>query len=163
GIRDFHVTGVQTCALPIWIGILRANLFELRTDDAEQTLRPRKDVSEILDLFEERLELLPDLVLLQSGEAVQPEIEDGLRLNVGQMIAVLFQTERVEQPIRPSCDLTCSLEHLRNGTGWPRAARRRDLRVGRGRRRLDERDHLVEVRERDRLTFEDVGTLSGLA
>src|SRR5207302_4012172 len=21
GIRDFHVTGVQTCALPIWIGV----------------------------------------------------------------------------------------------------------------------------------------------
>src|SRR5690606_40113738 len=21
GIRDFHVTGVQTCALPIWVGV----------------------------------------------------------------------------------------------------------------------------------------------
>src|SRR5690606_41048396 len=26
GIRDFHVTGVQTCALPIWIGALSGPL-----------------------------------------------------------------------------------------------------------------------------------------
>src|SRR5690606_41094240 len=28
GIRDFHVTGVQTCALPIYNGLLRKGEFE---------------------------------------------------------------------------------------------------------------------------------------
>src|SRR5690606_40077894 len=29
GIRDFHVTGVQTCALPIWNGAVRMGLRDL--------------------------------------------------------------------------------------------------------------------------------------
>src|SRR5690606_39513504 len=30
GIRDFHVTGVQTCALPIWILVDHAEMWPLR-------------------------------------------------------------------------------------------------------------------------------------
>src|SRR5690606_40431804 len=33
GIRDFHVTGVQTCALPIW-----------RTSESARRVRPRRHV-----------------------------------------------------------------------------------------------------------------------
>src|SRR5690606_40810298 len=55
GIRDFHVTGVQTCALPIWVadrGILMA-----RTDpDA----RPHKGISFFLiDMASPGVELRP--------------------------------------------------------------------------------------------------------
>src|SRR5690606_40670333 len=32
GIRDFHVTGVQTCALPIWLRPVRAPRFETEKD-----------------------------------------------------------------------------------------------------------------------------------
>src|SRR5690606_40546059 len=32
-IRDFHVTGVQTCALPIYERALRMNLIDNRTTD----------------------------------------------------------------------------------------------------------------------------------
>src|SRR5690606_28755466 len=33
GIRDFHVTGVQTCALPIWLALrYAANLWQLDLD-----------------------------------------------------------------------------------------------------------------------------------
>src|SRR5690606_41198169 len=38
GIRDFHVTGVQTCALPIWFGLTR-----FRTPRVEgRTLSPNR-------------------------------------------------------------------------------------------------------------------------
>src|SRR5690606_39332348 len=40
GIRDFHVTGVQTCALPIWevAGKLRAGLGRLIPGRAKEVL-----------------------------------------------------------------------------------------------------------------------------
>ena len=47
--------------------VLRANIFELRTNDAQQPFRPGEDVAEILNLREQLLELLPDLVLLEPG------------------------------------------------------------------------------------------------
>src|SRR5690606_17688025 len=37
GIRDFHVTGVQTCALPIWLALV--GLWLLRHDIATRTIR----------------------------------------------------------------------------------------------------------------------------
>src|SRR5690606_11923475 len=41
GIRDFHVTGVQTCALPISLGGLLSQLPMLRRDDAPPVGRMR--------------------------------------------------------------------------------------------------------------------------
>src|SRR5690606_27155019 len=55
---------------PARIGVLRTNLLELGANDAQQTLGPSENVSEILNLSEQVLELLPDFVLLQSGETV---------------------------------------------------------------------------------------------
>src|SRR5690606_41030176 len=42
GIRDFHVTGVQTCALPIWtlIGDLESDRIERTTSFREDKLGP---------------------------------------------------------------------------------------------------------------------------
>src|SRR5690606_21904813 len=42
GIRDFHVTGVQTCALPI-----SSNLMKLRADNLIKTYKGRKVVKGI--------------------------------------------------------------------------------------------------------------------
>src|SRR5690606_41173867 len=43
GIRDFHVTGVQTCALPIWVGVRVGDLLPdvLRDDRGVQHSRLR--------------------------------------------------------------------------------------------------------------------------
>src|SRR5690606_41181702 len=46
GIRDFHVTGVQTCALPIWVDVLSLLdlwpvLAERLDDEAMQKLREK--------------------------------------------------------------------------------------------------------------------------
>src|SRR5690606_41034720 len=38
GIRDFHVTGVQTCALPISSGPCRANALDVLHDASESIL-----------------------------------------------------------------------------------------------------------------------------
>src|SRR5690606_39929837 len=54
GIRDFHVTGVQTCALPIWGG------REGSESDAA------KDIRAALDRYREAIDLLSDYVLAQN-------------------------------------------------------------------------------------------------
>ena len=48
GIRDHCVTGVQTCALPIWLMILKAKLVEIKKFYALQAERV-----EAYALFEE--------------------------------------------------------------------------------------------------------------
>src|SRR5690606_40618988 len=42
GIRDFHVTGVQTCALPIWVkGWYLQDFFDERKGDPDGSFRRR--------------------------------------------------------------------------------------------------------------------------
>src|SRR5690606_40927651 len=73
GIRDFHVTGVQTCALPIlagWEAISRrhqdqAVLFELA--DEEDDLQVMEEVGRELAGLEKEVESL-ELASLLNGE-----------------------------------------------------------------------------------------------
>src|SRR5439155_10763848 len=44
GIRDGHVTGVQTCALPIWVG---SCAFQQRTQSPEPPSRPVIGASQV--------------------------------------------------------------------------------------------------------------------
>ena len=91
------------------------------------------------DLLDHLVELLGDLVALEPGEALEPQLEDRLRLLLGKAIdrrlaedAVLDQRdERRDRRRRPVA---------RHEPG----ARRR--RIGGG---ADERDHLVDVGDRD--------------
>src|SRR5690606_40303570 len=55
GIRDFHVTGVQTCALPIFaqrdLGLLdRARAPQADQDDLLQAQLPVLDLGDVLEL-----------------------------------------------------------------------------------------------------------------
>src|SRR5690606_40846772 len=52
GIRDFHVTGVQTCALPIWLYLYPSGVYlDLIADHLSQTvmkLQVRYDVERLV-------------------------------------------------------------------------------------------------------------------
>ena len=52
----------------------------IRVDNGQQSLRPRQDIAQILNLGKQLEELRDDLVLLEAGQAVQPQVQDGLRL-----------------------------------------------------------------------------------
>ena len=74
------------------------------------------------------------------------------------------QAELRRQPVGPGLDRAGALEHRGHGARRPGCAPSAPtLRLGRRRRRLDQRDDLVDVRERDRQAFEDVGALARLA
>ena len=59
-----------------------ADLEKLRADDSQQPFRPREDIAQILNLGKELEELRDDLVLLEAGQAMQPQVQDGLRLDL---------------------------------------------------------------------------------
>src|SRR3546814_16730643 len=83
------VTGVQTCALPIFLleGLLddlgapwrreaRLHVEQLAAQHLQEA-RPRaEDLQEDLDLAGDLLPLLSDLVALQAGQALQAPLQD---------------------------------------------------------------------------------------
>src|SRR5690606_20436587 len=70
-IRDFHVTGVQTCALPIWPGGRRRLVLDV-TEGTGARLTVADGRSTALPVLPDAAtHVLPDLVLLRTG-ALQP-------------------------------------------------------------------------------------------
>src|SRR2546426_10466676 len=69
GIRDYKVTGVQTCALPIWDRIMTAEQFVAELDAQNQSLLSR---------------LAPD-------DTLRPEVEGDL--NVPNLLRVALRNE----------------------------------------------------------------------
>jgi hypothetical protein len=53
---------------------------EVPPDDCQQPFRPREDIAQILNLGEQLEELSDDLVLLETGQAMQPQVQNRLRL-----------------------------------------------------------------------------------
>src|SRR3546814_13778945 len=95
------VTGVQTCALPIFLleGLLddlgapwrreaRLHVEQLAAQHLQEA-RPRaEDLQEDLDLAGDLLQLLSDLVALQAGQALQAQqlVRASCRDRVGQAV-----------------------------------------------------------------------------
>ena len=74
-----------------------------------------------------------------------------------------MQAELVGEAVGTRVDRAGALQHLRHGARRATRGHQRDLRFGRRRRSLDERDDLVDVGERDRLAFQNVGAFARLA
>src|SRR5918998_745671 len=75
---------------PALVGEGRPDLLELLLDDAVHLRLVGQDAFEVLDLLPEVLVLALHLLALQRGEPLQPEVEDGLRLALGEF-EVLYQ------------------------------------------------------------------------
>src|SRR5690606_39344812 len=67
GIRDFHVTGVQTCALPIFDEVVDG-LIDLAADE-EMTFGPSRDDADIDDDDEEAVAALNNAKLEELKQA----------------------------------------------------------------------------------------------
>jgi len=83
---------------------------------------PGEDVGEVADQLEQLAVLAEDLVLLETGEPVQPQVEDRLGLHLGEPVAAVVQPELGTEPFRPGLDLARARQHLGHDAGGPRAA-----------------------------------------
>src|SRR5215212_7103013 len=96
GDRDYHlllgyeVLYLEVDALlgrdrrPAIVRVGRPDLAELLLDDPVDLGLVGQDALEILDLLAQVLVLLLNLLALHSGEPLQPQVEDGLRLALGE-------------------------------------------------------------------------------
>ena len=129
----------------------------------EQAVRPREDLAEVADLLEQLGELGDDLVLLETGQAVQPQVEDGLGLGLGKPVGAVVQAELVRQAVGTRRRVAGARQHRGHRARAPGPRLQRRPRFRRRRRGLDQRDHLVDVRERDGEAFQQVRALARLA
>ena len=142
---------------------LVADRLELAADDPGHALGLREDVDQVGDQVHHLAVLAGDLVLLETGQALQAHLEDRLRLRVREPVALGRRAEVRREPLGPRLVGDRALQHLVDDRAAPGPTHQRDLRLGRGRRRLDQRDHLVDVGERDGEALEDVPPLARLA
>ena len=94
---------------------------------------------------------------------MQPEVEDGLCLHLGQTIAVRGQAGFLGKTVGTDGDGARPGQHLRHHARFPAPGHQARLCVGRSGGCADQRDHLVDIRESDRESFQDVAALPGLA
>ncbi len=134
-----------------------------RADDGEQAVRPREDLAQVADLLEQLGELGDDLVLLETGQAMQPQVEDGLGLDLGEPVGAVVQAELVREAVGTRRRVAGARQHRGHRARPPGARLQRRPRLRRRRRGLDQRDDLVDVRERDGEALEDVRALARLA
>ena len=96
-------------------------------DDLHQTFSTGKDVAQILNLEQQFLIFSNDLVLLQPGEAVQPQIKNGLSLSLRHAIPLAMQTIFGRQAIRPGRNGAGTLQHGGHCATRPVTAQQADL------------------------------------
>ncbi len=141
-------------------------------DHRRDPLGAREDVQQVGDLCHHFAVLADDLVLLEAGQALQTHLQDFLGLRVGQAVQpVGLHAERRVQAFRAVRGAAAgrrvlalgTREHLAHERRIPRLRHQLRLRDRRRRRGLDDRDELVDVRERHRETFEHVAAFAGLA
>ena len=137
--------------------------LELRADHGQQPFGSRQDVAQVTDQGQELLVFRDDLVLFEPGQPIEPHVENGLRLDLGEAIAPRGDSQRRGLAIGSRVDRARTRQHLGNRTRHPHPRHQRHLRLGGRRRGLDGRDHLVDVGERDRQALENVAPLARLA
>ena len=132
-------------------------------DDFGDALRTGQDVEQVEDLGHHVLVFADDLVLLETGQALQAQFENGLRLGVRQAIALVGEAEFRRQAVRARRVGSGADQHFLDHRAAPGALHQAALGIGRRRRRLDQGDDFIDVGQRDRQAFQDVAALARLA
>ena len=146
------------------IAELFLDVLQLAFDDCGDAHRLVEDVEQVGDGYHDLAVLVADLVLFQAGEALQPKLENGLRLLLGEPIALGLEAELRAQPLRPVLLMPTrnTREHLLHKIGIPASCEQLALRIRRRGRFLDQFDHVVHVGKSDRQAFQDVAALARL-
>src|SRR6185312_2887743 len=109
-----------------------------------------------LDLLDDVVELAGDLVALETGQALQAQIEDGLGLVLGQAIGPVGLRAAAPGFLDES-------DERRHRLGGPRARHQCDARCRRIRRLADQLDHRIDVGDGDGEAEQQMRALARLA
>ena len=133
---------------------LGAHLGELGLDDRLDARARAQDVEIIGDLGGELVELFLDLVAAERGEALQPQIEDRLRL-LGREASRAGLRDGVPRIVDQQ-------HHVDHVLGRPVARHQRLSRLPGVARGADELDHLVDIGDGDGEADQHVGAVTRL-
>ena len=139
---------------------------QLVGNDVGDPRRRGQHVQQIGDLLHHFAIFVDDLVLLEPGQALQAHLQDLLGLFVRQPIQpIVHQPEaRVHRLRAIGVHIAArARQHLAHDRRIPRAAHQSGLCHRRRRRRLDQRDELVDVGQRHREPFQHVAASARLA
>ena len=157
---EIQVIAVDLGAARVAVGL--AHLDQLGAHHLGQPLRPRQDIRQVDDLGEQLLVLVDDLVLLEPREAMQAHVEDGLRLHLGEPVAAADSPSSAARSCRPRRRAPRRAPAVPAPTPAAQGAPAARACLGRRGGRLDQRDDLIDVGQRDRQALEDVGALARL-
>ena len=135
-------------------GKVFAHLGKLGLEDAEQASARRQNVQVLRDLAADGRKLFPDLLALEPGQSLQAQLQDGTGLGVRQAVFAVLDG---------APGLVDKRDQGRHIGGQPGAGEQPGSRFGRVPGGADERDHGIEVRNRDREAGQHVGALARLA
>ncbi len=149
-IRSSSSTSPSISTISVRRGVANSVLMAVSSPLIRSTMRAREEriVEELLDLLAQLLQLVADLVAAERGEPLQPEVEDGARLLVGEADRALGRdlVARVGDQLDQRPDIL----------GRPVAAHHLLAGLRRARRGADETDHLVDVGDRHRKPHQHV-------
>ncbi len=135
-------------------GVFGPDFRQLVLDDAHDAGARAQDVEVVGDLVGQPLQLVADLVAAERGQALQPQVEDGAGLGLGQAVGAVLA--------EPMARIVDQCDQRRDVLGRPVAGHQGLAGRVRIRRGPDQPDHLVDVGDRDGETAQDVGPLARL-
>ncbi len=146
-----------------FVAELVAHGDQLFPDHFHQTLSVHQDIEQFSDLLQQLFVLVEQLFMLKSGELLQTQIEDRLRLLFGQVVATVADTELFVQPFRTRGVIARTFQHGGDVAQIPRLRDQARFRLGRVRRAANEFDNRIDVGQRDRQTFKDMRAVTRFA
>ena len=152
GAGDFGQTGIAK---------LGHHRFQFFTDNLHQAVRIAQNFQQVRNFLENVLVLILELFGLKTGQAVQSQVKDRLSLFWRQVIKTITQAKDLRQIIGATCVFARPLKHRQNVTRCPALSHQLLFRLGRSRRRLDQRDDFIDVRQSNREAFQDMATFAG--
>ena len=150
---------------------LLPDMAELVDDDGRDALRLGQNVEQVFDLGHHLLVFGNDLVLLQAGQALQPHLEDFLRLGIRESVQpVAAHAEGFRQAVGP---VVVGVDHATVGAcprkhrAYQRAVPGPVHQLGLGDRRrgrvADDRNEVVDVCQCHGKPLENMAAFAGLA
>ena len=129
------------------------DLAQLLLDDLKDARLFREDVAQVFDRLDQLLVFLRDLLAFETGELVKTQIENLVGLMFAERVTAFDQPGLVANQDADLLDLFSG--ELEREQFDPRF-----IAVGRS---ANDPDELIEVRQRDEITFERLGALLGFA